>query len=198
MENISKEFVKSKVDLAGAMPLEEDVVVIKEHNIPPEQFEKYVFFSHVINGVRVTLSKDISVEFEMTHADASLSVGQWGGEGLAKIPRENKAVIEAIMSHPLYTRHKEIRRIPSPDELKYHKAKIAGREFVQKYKEGVEEGIFEPFDFSKMNLEPLQKLANKCGVSVFEIDPVTYLKGAQKTKATLVKELEAAFQFNGE
>jgi len=180
-------------DDVGAQVPAQDNVKLKQHKLGADQFEQYVFFSHVINGVTLTLSKDITVEFKMTQADRSLSVGEWGGEGLAKIPKTDKKVIEAIMSHPLYTTRKEITRIPSLDEISYHKARAEGQDFIKKYKEGMEEGIFQPFDFATMKLLPLQALANKCGISAFDIAPVTFLKGGEKTKAVIVKELEAAF-----
>lgn len=180
-------------DNAGVVPHEEDQVKIKQHNIGADQFEDYVFFIHSINGCVVTFSEDVMVEFKMTQADASLSVGSWGGEGLAKVPKKDKKTIKAIMDHPLYKVRREIRRIPSPDEIMYKNGQIDGREFIKRTLELIEAGIQPPIDFDKLTLQPLQVLANKCGISAFSLDPDTFAKEGEKTKAVLVKELKAAF-----
>ena len=165
---------------------------IKKHNISAEEFEKNVFFAHVINGVTVTFDKEVTVEFKMTHADAGKSVGEWGGEGLAKVLKTDKKTIETIMAHKLF-KTGQIRKIPSLDEINYEEARLAGARFIAQYKEGLREGIFQPFDYKKMERKQLQALANKAGISAFHLDKNTFAKKTEKTNTQLITELEAAF-----
>ncbi|HUW67253.1 MAG TPA: hypothetical protein VMW20_04305 [Candidatus Nanoarchaeia archaeon] len=166
---------------------------LKQHKISAELFEDHVFFAHVINGVRVNFTDELSVEFLMTQANRSQSVGDWGGEGVAQVKKTNTKLIKAIMNHPLYTKSKQIRRIPGPAETAYMSNQIKGKEFVKRTSEAIEGGIFPPFDFKSMKKESLQNLANQCGISAFKLDEA-FIAGKEKTINELIEELETAFK----
>lgn len=166
---------------------------MKTHNISAEEFKKYVFFTHVINGVQVSLKGGKNVAFQMTGADANKSVGDWAGEGLAKVRIDDKTTITKLMAHPLFSKDLDkgqIHRLPSPAEMEYRKDQIKGLDFINRTKESLSEGIVT-LDLEALSKDKtkLQSLANKCGISAFHIDEKTFVKKKEKTVNELKNEL---------